>query len=69
MTWNSVFYLKNIEVIFAIPVVFVFPFKATSSLGVFTVLAARLSIIMTKTGTRSSRNGDTFDNFFIIVLF
>ncbi|ATP58558.1 hypothetical protein CPT03_19860 [Pedobacter ginsengisoli] len=44
-------------------------FKATSSLWLFEILVANVKIIMMKTGTSKSKNGDTFANFFIIVLF
>jgi hypothetical protein len=44
-------------------------FKATSSLWLFDILVANVKIIMMKTGTSKSKNGDTFANFFIIVLF
>lgn len=44
-------------------------FKATSSLWLFDILVVNVKIIMIKTGTSRSKNGDTFANFFIIVLF
>jgi len=45
-------------------------FKATSSsLLLLLIEGVIVNNIMTNIGTNKSRNGDTFDNFFIIVLF
>lgn len=44
-------------------------FKVISSLWLFDILVVTVNNTMIKTGTSKSKNGDTFVNFFIIVLF
>jgi hypothetical protein len=44
-------------------------FIATSSFWLLVLPVANVNSIITKTGTNSNKNGDTFVNFFMAILF